>query len=119
MKKPKVLTTDDIKKMTEEEIMDLLLYKSFFDTSKGPTCKCKVMKLTRFMGDLPNELCEKTLEEVDLSSTKPFESKVSSTCPCQESHFFRIFLKKGKLKFEETEGKVVDTRKVNLPNYRK
>jgi hypothetical protein len=115
--KDKEITTDDISKMTTAEIIDELLFKSHFTTAQGPSCRCRTECLTHFLGMLPDKLCETSIEEIELSEVKDFETTVSSLCTCQRPHFFNIKLENGSLEYEVTDGRVCDPRKLRLPNF--
>lgn len=117
-KTEEILTVEDIAEMSVEEVKDSLLFQSYFSTEHGPMCECRVSKLDRFHAYLPDALCEKSLEEVDLNTVKDFETSISTVCPCQVSHFFELKLKAGVLTYTVSTGQICDNRRLRLPNYR-
>lgn len=114
--KDDTLTVNDIAEMSVEEVLNELLFDSYFTTINGPVCRCYTSKLTHFLGMLPDKLCGENLDNVDLSTVPNFESKVSSLCPCQRGHWFDIKLKNGEFNYDSTTGKVMDKRRIRLPN---
>jgi hypothetical protein len=111
------LTVEDIANMSTEEVLDNLLFKSKFTTRKGPMCSCNCTRMTHFLGMIPDKICDQNIDDVELANVPEFETKVSSLCGCQESHFFKVTLKEGEINFEPTEGKLNDERKLRLPNF--
>lgn len=117
---PITVSLNDIANMTTEEILEkVLLFKSYFSTACGPNCKCSMAKCNHFMGYMPDKLCEQDLDTMaDLTVIPNFESVVSSLCPCQKSHFFKLKVEEGEVSFEATtEGEVMDKRRLRLPNF--
>lgn len=115
----KTITTEEIANMSEQEILDILLFKSFF-TTENLVCQCRAGSVTHLLGMLPAEFCEKSLEELDLLKIKDFQSKVSGLCQCQRPHFYDIKLSESKLNIIPTEdGEISDPRSLRLPNFRK
>jgi hypothetical protein len=107
-------------KLTQEQkegYLDSLLFQSYFETKEGVVCSCSIGQLTHFHGMLPNKLCGKVLEDVDISTVPEFESNISSLCPCQQSHFYRMKVKNSEMTMEAIEGKDMDERKLRLPNF--
>jgi hypothetical protein len=112
------LTSENIAEMDTDELLNEgLVFKSNFIAEDGPKCSCQYTQLTRFIGYIPNKLCEKRLSEVDPKDISSMDSVVSSICACQQSHFFRITVVDSKVNFEPTTGKIGDTRKLKLPNF--
>jgi hypothetical protein len=115
-KTDEALTVQDIADMSVEEVLDELLFDSYFTTTNGPVCRCYTSRLTHFLGMLPDKLCGQNLDEVDLETVPEFETKVSSLCPCQRGHWFDLKLKNGELTYDTTTGQVMDKRRIRLPN---
>ena len=113
----KDLTTKDLADMSVEDVLDELLFDSHYISVNGPLCRCMTSKLTHFMGMIPDKLCGVCLEDIDISIVPDFETKVSSLCPCQRAHYFNLRLEGEELKYETTEGKVMDPRRLRLPNF--
>jgi len=111
------LTVEKIADMSVEDILGELLFQSFFTTERGPVCKCLTTTLTHFLGMIPDKMCGQCLDNVDLDTVPEFQTQVSSLCPCQLSHFFRLRLEKKELSYETIEGKNMDSRKLRLPNF--
>lgn len=107
----------NLEDMTEEEIKDSLLYKSFFTTEDGPYCHCTLNQLDHFHSFLPDEACGKDITEMVFE--EPFESEGCTVCPCQEAHHYCIKFGPEGVSFEEVEGELFDKRNLRLPNFRK
>ncbi len=113
-----IIKFEDLADKSIEEILDLVFFDSHYTTLKGPKCECLTTNLSTFQGALPNELCEQAIDDIDLTKVKDFETEVSSTCACQQAHFFRLKLSSGILTLEESKRKVPNTGKPKLPNFR-
>lgn len=109
-----------LKNMSKEEILDELIFPCTFKMNEGPPCSCTMEKLVRFHGELPDKLLdvETGIDDCSFDNVPEFESKCSSLCSCQRSHFFDMSLKKNKLTLVPSKGKEMDGRVLRLPNYR-
>ncbi len=115
-KDPDVITVEELADMSTQEIMDLLMFESYCFVNDGPTCHCGIEKIGEVLGYLPDQLCEGTLEEVDLSSLN-FETQVSGLCPCQEAHFFTLKVENGVASWIPSEGKLMcGNSRIRIPN---
>lgn len=113
----KTLTAKDISKMSTAEVLNELLFESYFISANGPVCKCYTSVITHFLGKIPDKLCGKNIDEVDLKSVPDFETEVAALCPCQLSHYYKLKLEGENLSYEVTEGRNMDERRLRLPNY--